>query len=195
MERRLTTEEAMRIEVLHARGVAKRAIARQLGVDEKAVRYRLAHPRRAAVPDRRAKPHRAAALAGVIEAWVRPRLEGGLAVNLAALHAWLCEEHAYAGSLRSLERYVRVRFPRPRLWARRRIETPPGAQGQADWAEYPGVRVRGFELELHAFHLLLSHSRRSAVIWSEREDLHWSRYPRSITSMLTRVRSSGDLET
>jgi transposase len=50
MGRRLTTEEAMTIEVLHARGVAKRAIGRQLGVDEKAVRYRLLHPRR---PERR----------------------------------------------------------------------------------------------------------------------------------------------
>jgi transposase len=171
MERRLTTEEVMTIEVLHARGVAKRAIGRQLGVDEKAVRYRLLHPRRPGVPDGRAKPHRAEALSAVIEAWIRPQLDAQRAVNLAALHAWLGAEHGYTGSRRSLERYVRARYPRPRLWARRRIETPPGAQGQADWAEYPRVRIAGVELDLHAFHLVLSHSRRGAVIWSEREDL------------------------
>ncbi len=161
----------MTIEVLHARGVAKRAIGRQLGVDEKAVRYRLLHPRRPGKPDGRAKPHRAEALAAQITAWLQPQLEAKRAVNLAALHAWLAEEHAYTGSRRSLERYVRARYPRPRLWARRRIETPPGAQGQADWAEYPCVRVAGVELDLHAFHLLLSHSRRGAVVWSERQDL------------------------
>jgi transposase len=171
MERRLTTEEAMTIEVLHARGVAKRAIARQLGVDEKAVRYRLLHPRRPGERDGRAKPHRAEALAAEIESWLRPALDQRRAVNLAALYAWLCAERDYRGSLRSLERYVRAHYPRPRLFARRRIETPPGAQAQADWAEYPRVRIAGVELDLHAFHLLLSHSRRSAVIWSEREDL------------------------
>jgi IS30 family transposase len=41
MERRLRGEEVMTIQVLHERGVTQRAIARQLGVDEKAVRYRL----------------------------------------------------------------------------------------------------------------------------------------------------------
>lgn len=41
MTRRLKREEVMTIGVLHERGMAKRAIARQLGVDEKAVRYRL----------------------------------------------------------------------------------------------------------------------------------------------------------
>lgn len=102
----------MTIEELHGHGMAKRAIGRQLGVDE-TVRYRLAHPRRAGLPDGRAKPHRAEALAAVIEAWVRPKLEDERAVTLAALHAWLCEEHAYAGSPRSLERYVRARFRGP----------------------------------------------------------------------------------
>ena len=41
MERRLRREEVMTIEVLHERGVSNRAIARQLGVHEHAVRYRL----------------------------------------------------------------------------------------------------------------------------------------------------------
>jgi IS30 family transposase len=41
MERRLRREEVMTIEVLHERGMSNRAIARQLGVHEHAVRYRL----------------------------------------------------------------------------------------------------------------------------------------------------------
>ena len=47
MERRLRQEEVMTIEVLYERGCSNRAIARTLGVDEKAVRYRLSRlPRR-----------------------------------------------------------------------------------------------------------------------------------------------------
>jgi hypothetical protein len=66
---------------------------------------------------------------------------------------------------------VRARFPRPKLWARRRIETPPGAQAQADWAEYPSVRVQGEPVDLSKFHLVLSHSRKSAEVWAERKTL------------------------
>ncbi len=161
----------MAIEVLHERGVPKRAIARQLGVDEKAVRYRLAHRRVAGEADGRAKPHYAEKFAAVIREWVADRQEQSEGVNLAALHVWLCAEHGYAGSLRSLERYVGATFPRPKLWARRRVETPPGAQAQADWAEYPGVSVGGERVDLAKFHLLLSHSRKSAEVWSERKNL------------------------
>jgi transposase len=171
MGRRLTTGEVMTIEVLHGRGMPNREIARQLGVDEKAVRYRLAHPRSAGAPDGRAKPHRAQALAAVIDAWLAPKLSRETAVNLAELHGWLCAEHGYEGSLRSLERYVRAKYPQPQLRARRRIETPPGAQAQADWAEYPSVRVGGDWIDLSAFHLVLSHSRRSVMIWSQSKDL------------------------
>lgn len=39
MGRRLRREEVMPIEVLHERGMSNRAIARQLGVHEHAVRY------------------------------------------------------------------------------------------------------------------------------------------------------------
>ena len=41
MGRRLREEEVMTIRVLHERGCSNRGIARTLGVDEKAVRYRL----------------------------------------------------------------------------------------------------------------------------------------------------------
>lgn len=40
------------------------------------------------------------------------------AVNVAALHHHLVEEHGYPGSLRSVQRYYRVRFSRPPRRAR-----------------------------------------------------------------------------
>jgi len=160
----------MTIQVLRERGCSKRAIARQLGVDEKAVRYRLG---RQGAPDGRAdKPFRAERLRPVIDRWVEESRDPGL--NLMALYDHLVEEHGYAGSYRSIQRFVRRHYPRPRIRTRRRVETPPGAQGQVDWAEFPGVRVGGLEVDLHAFHLALSHSRMEAVVWSERQDqLAW----------------------
>ncbi len=41
MGRRLKREEVMTIQVLHERGLSNRAIGRQLGVDERTVRYPL----------------------------------------------------------------------------------------------------------------------------------------------------------
>jgi hypothetical protein len=83
-------------------------------------------------------------------------------------------EHGYASSYKAVQRFVRAHYPQPRLRVRRRVETPPGAQAQADWAEYPGIVVGGERVDLSAFHLVLSHSRCEAVVWSVRQDeLAW----------------------
>lgn len=85
-------------------------------------------------------------------------------------------EHGYPGSLRSLQRYFWAHYPRPRLRARRRVETPPGAQAQADWGEYPKVWLGGRPTRLSVFALKLSWSRYPAFIWSPRQDqLAWHR--------------------
>ncbi len=165
-------EVRMTIKTLARKGVANRAIGRQLQLSEGTVRY---HLRRLAEheADGRARQRRlASGFAEPIAYWMSQY--GGEAVNLAQLHDWLIGEHDYPGSLRSVQRYVAERFPAPRRRARRRIETPPGAQAQVDWAVFPNVLV-GDELKtLNAFHMVLSHSRQSAVIWAERQDqLSW----------------------
>ncbi len=164
----------MTIQVLHERGLSKRAIGRQLGVDERAVRYQLRREAEGRPDGRRDKPFRAGALAGVIEQWMAEAEPGRGGVNLQVLYERLVRDHGYAGSYKSVQRYVRARFPRPKVRTRRRIETPPGAQAQADWAEFPRMRIGGAVIPLHAFHLVLSHSRMEAVVWSERADqLAW----------------------
>jgi transposase len=95
-------------------------------------------------------------------------------MNGFALYEWLVAEHGFAGSYKAVQRFVRAQYPKPRLRVRRRVETPPGAQAQADWAEYPGVEVGGERVDLSAFHLVLSHARYEAVVWSVRQDeLAW----------------------
>ena len=163
----------MTIQVLHERGCSNREIARQLGIDEKAVRYRLGRLASEARDGRGEKAFRAEGLETVIRHWLE-HASSRRGVNLQALHEHLVAEHGYAGSYKSVQRYVRARFPQPKVRTRRRMETPPGAQGQVDWGEFPGVVVRGEPIDLHAFHLVLSHSRMEAIVWSERADqLAW----------------------
>jgi len=171
---KLDEEARMTIKTLARKGLSNREAARLLGVTEGAVRYqrkRMVDP----TPDgRSSQSGQAAAYAAFIDAW-REDLAGE-AVNLTVLHEWLVREYDYPGSLRSLQRYWKKNYPAPKLRARRRIETPPGAQSQVDWAHFPGVIVGGKRTDLLAFRMVLSHSRHSAIVWSHKKDqLAWHR--------------------
>jgi len=173
MERRLREEEVVTIEVLHERGVSNRGIARHLGVTEHAVRYRLRRRSEGRPDGRAAKPLSAEPWAEAIAHWMGSA-ESYRGVNGQALYEWLVAEHGYSGTYKAIQRFLRARYPRPKLRVRRRVETPPGAQAQADWGTFPGLVVGGIERDLHAFHLVLSHSRMEAVVWSERlDELAW----------------------
>ena len=166
---RLDAEARMAIKVLSARGSAQSEIARLLGVTEDAVRY---HCRRMAggVLDGRARQRpKAEAFAVAIEHW-RGQQDGD-GVNLAALHEWLRREHGYDGSLRSVQRYWRRTFPAPAIRARRRVETPAGAQAQVDWAHFPAVIVGDAAVDLVALHMVLSWSRQEAIVWARSKDM------------------------
>ena len=91
---------------------------------------------------------KAAACAGRIEHWLQSTSESGL--NLAALQSWLMREHGHDGSLRSAQRFWKRTYPAPRIRARRRVETPPGAQIQVDWAHFPGVVIGNEAVDLLA---------------------------------------------
>jgi len=179
MAGQLTPEAIVALRVLNAGGQSNRQIARTLQVCEGAVRY---HLRRRGRADGRAnKPHKAAALAEAIDHWVRaqqgPPDDGGAPArpaNVRGLYDWLRQEYGYPGSYKSVLRFVRARYPRPRLRPFRRVETPPGAQAQVDWGTFAGVDVGDGPEELHAFVLVLSHSRKEVLVWSRRMDqLSW----------------------
>src|SRR5439155_19274387 len=100
-------------------------------------------------------------------------------VNLASLHEWLTAGHGFGGSLRGRQRYFRRHFPKPAVRARRRVETPPGAQAQADWAEWPKVWIAGRPVYAYQFHLRLSPSRFGARVRSPRPNPPpWHHVPR-----------------
>ena len=162
----------MTIKTLVAKGVSQCEIARLLGVSEGAVRYQVRRMASGAVDGRSKQQHKAAVLGEAIDVW-RER-QGDAALNLAALHAWLMAEHGYRGSLRSVQRYWREAYPAPAIRARRRVETPPAAQAQVDWAHFPGITLGGQRTDVLALHMVLSHSRFEAIVWSLRKDqLSW----------------------
>jgi transposase len=172
MAGKLDKESRMAIQALTARGSSASSIARTLGVTEGAVRYHQRRQAAGAVDGRGGKERKAAGWHEAISVWLTER--AGSAVNLALLHAWLVEEHGFTGSERAVQRYVAEAFPAPPRRARRRVETPPGAQAQADWAEFRGVPFVDGPRDLYALHMQLSHSRFGAVVWSESKDqLAW----------------------
>lgn len=162
---RLDPEARVAIRTLVSRGTSNSVIARLLDVTEGAVRYHVARMRSGRIDGRSAKIPKASCVAAAIDFWRES--EGGGPINLAALHDWLVREHGYGGSLRSVQRFWTKRYPAPAIRARRRVETPPGAQAQVDWAHFNATMVGGVARDLVAFKMVLSHSRREAIIWSE----------------------------
>jgi transposase len=155
--------------VLLERGHTKSDVARLLGVTEGTVRYHERRMESGAIDGRSLRAAAASAHANAIEYWRDRR--GDVAINLAELHAWLRREHGYAGSLRSIQRYWKRTFPAPAIRARRRVETPPGAQAQVDWAHFRGVLIGTEAIDLVALHMVLSWSRKEAVVWARAKDM------------------------
>lgn len=169
MAPKLSSEAKVTIRELLRRGWSRCAIAATLSVCEGTVRYHERRAREGAEDGRKRQVQIASAHAAAIERF----LGGGPGEgqNLASLHAWLTSEHGFSGSLRSIERYVSRHYAPPARRTRRRVETPPGGQGQADWAEHRGVVVGRHEQTLWSFHLTLSHSRYGVEVWSPSKDL------------------------
>lgn len=73
-------------------------------------------------------------------------------------------DRGYAGSLRTLRRFVSEHRPEPTREVYLRLETLPGEQSQIDWAHVGHLRVQGGVRPLYCFVLLLRHSR---AMWAE----------------------------
>jgi len=176
---KLTKEQIVTIGVLDERGVSHSATARLLEVTEGAVRHHLARQAAGAVDGRRKDfwIERLGLEAVVAEWWAAQGeiLGSGRPPSAEALLAYLREEHGYERSYKSVLRYMRSRFPAPRIRPFRRVETPAGAQSQTDWMEMD-VDIGDPDGPAHLYGLLmkLSHSRKPALVWSRKKDqLAW----------------------
>ncbi len=121
----LDKEEIVTVRVLAKKGQNHCEIAQTLGVTEGTVRYHLRRAAEGAADGRKSKTFKVEPLAEVIAAWHEDRAESSRPINVQDLHDHLAEEHRYAGSYRSVLRYVRKHYPRPKRrtycgWRRRR---------------------------------------------------------------------------
>jgi len=177
---KLTREQIVTIKVLQEKGQSQCQTARILGVSEGSVRYHLRRTREAAA-DGRQKPSRIEQL-GLAEAvahwWQgQARILGQQRPpSVQLLQEFLRAEHGFDGSYKSVRKYVRARYGRPPVRPFRRVETPPGAQTQSDWGEFRRVDLGDPDgpTTVYAFVMVLSHSRKEAVVWSRSMDqLAW----------------------
>jgi transposase len=164
---KLRRDQVMVAQGMVERGASIRQVARQLGVAESALRYRLKRPPDA--PDGRRD--RAAALDGwearvdaVLTRFGATPAEGQQAVPASVLHELLVREHGFTGSYQAVRRYLRRRFAAPPVQAVRRVETPPGVQAQHDWFEWQ-ARVGGERRTLYGLIGTLAHCR-ATFVWA-----------------------------
>jgi len=160
------------------KGKSVRSVARDLGVDESTLRYRLQRRAQGAVDGRKGKPEACDGVAGVIEAWIERQpwdSENERPESIKSLYEHLVVEHGYGGSYKAVQRYVRRRAPVPKVRPVRRVETRPGMQAQVDWGTRKiFVHELGGVTPLKAFLMTLSHSRMNPVrFYLDETQLSW----------------------
>lgn len=158
---RLQAEAVMVAKQMAERGVPVRQLARQLGVDESSLRYRLARP--ADAPDgRRDRPSVLDGWEDRVAALVARFVEREVPVEATTIHQCLVREHGFTGSYQAVRRYLKRTQPVAPVQAVRRVETPPGVQAQHDWAEV-AVVIHGVAQTAYTLLGTLSHSRATAA--------------------------------
>lgn len=147
----ITESEADVIRRMHAGGVAKKAIARQLGRDIKTVRQAIKVSWKRQQRERRSKLE---PFAELIEGRFS-EIGYNASVMYRELRAMGCES-----SYPVVVRYVRDLRPRvAELEPVIRFETPPGKQAQADWGMLT-VWIADAPVKVHIFTMVLGYSRR-----------------------------------
>lgn len=95
---KLSKDEIVTLQVLHEKGKSNRAIARQLGVSESAVRYHLRRQADGASDGRRKSSLvERLGLVEVVDHWWREQialLPSGRSPNVCQLWQWLIDEHS-----------------------------------------------------------------------------------------------------
>lgn len=171
---KLLKDEIVTIQILRLHGETNQNIALRLGISEGTVRYHLRRQAQQAT-DGRAKQTliEQRQLVQVVDHWWNDQLQSlpkDRSPSIQQLWSYLVDQYAYSGSYKSVRTFVRDRFPAAAKRPFRRIETPPAAQAQSDWLE-THVRLKttsGVSLvKLYGFIMTLSHSRKTAVVWSD----------------------------
>jgi len=149
----LTKDTHTQIKVLFTKGMAKRAIARFVGIDIKTVRTHLKksgwHPY--------SRPPSLETVLSPYSRWLSKRIHE-VDYNASVLYRELCHQ-GYQGSYDTVKTFVSPHRVRHLEKACVRFETPPGKQSQVDWGSawtWFGLK----RVKVHIFAMVLGYSRR-----------------------------------
>jgi len=177
---KLFERDLVAAEVLVGNGKSVRSVAKDLGVDESTLRYRLERRRQGAVDGRTQQAEACSPFEDVIQAWIERQpwdsTDGhDRPESIKSLYEQLASEHGYSGSYKAVQRFVRRRAPTPRVRPVRRVETRPGTQAQVDWGTRKiFVHELGGVTPLKAFLMTLSHSRMNPIrFYLDETQLSW----------------------
>ena len=138
---------------MRSRGMAKKAIARELDLDIKTVRKWIGTDWK-----RQRRERRQPAMLVQYDEWIRKRFpEVGYSAQV--LHREL-QEQGFTGSYVTVQRYVKpLRAAAQPETATARYETAPGVQAQVDWGML-NVWIGSAPITVHLFVMVLGYSRR-----------------------------------
>ncbi|MEC1894799.1 IS21 family transposase [Cytobacillus firmus] len=146
------------IRELHQKGWSKTAIAKETGFDRKTVGKYLKSGK---LPQSKSRKKRGSKL-DPFKPYLLQRIQEGT-TNCAVLLEEI-EAMGYEGKSTILQDFVKPFRTEPKKQATIRFETPPGRQGQMDWAVNLGkFEVNGEKKMVHAFIMTLSYSRMKYV--------------------------------
>ena len=161
----IAQEDYLVIHKLHALGYSITQIARELGLDRKTVRRHLAQ----AHPPAYQRAARASKL-DPFRAWIRTRLEAAPLTARRLLRE--LRPLGYTGGYTILKQFVAQIRPTPPVPVVVRFETPPGDQGQADFARFMVTwAATGVTQVVWLFLMTLGYSRLLTGSWSLQGDL------------------------
>jgi transposase len=161
----IAQEDYLVIHKLHALGYTITQIARELGLDRKTVRAHLQRDR----PPRYQREGRPSKL-DPYRTWIRTRLEAAPLTAKRLLRE--LRPLGYTGGYSILKSFVARIRPRPPVPVVVRFETPPGDQGQADFARFEVTwAATGVTQVIWLFLVTLGYSRFLTGTWSLHGDL------------------------
>ncbi|MDI9260531.1 IS21 family transposase [Alicyclobacillus sendaiensis] len=156
----------MNLHVLRDQGKSIRQIAAETGYSRNTVRKYLRHPNAGSFHGRRKRGSKLDPFKPVIETWMREGL-----YNCEVIYERL-QALGYQGGRTLIKDFVRPHRPPRPVQAKRRYETPPGAQAQVDWGMVEYTDVYGVRRKLAVFVMVLSYSRMMYVEFTPRCDVH-----------------------
>ncbi|MDF1522113.1 MAG: hypothetical protein P1P87_04760 [Trueperaceae bacterium] len=125
---RLSERELVCVEVLVGKGRSLRQVAKELGVDESTLRYRLGRRRAGAVDGRTKQSEACPPFEDAIAKWIEAQDwsgQGERPASVRGLYDDLVRDHGFSGSYKSVVRFVRRRAPAPAVRPARRGEARP----------------------------------------------------------------------